>query len=74
MKRKILAVVLAAAMVLPMATHVCAEESAEKTVITFWNGFTGSDKETLEALVNEYNETNDKNIEVEMTIMPWDSL
>lgn len=48
--------------------------AGEKTVITFWNGFTGSDKETLEALVQEYNETNDKNIEVEMNIMPWDSL
>lgn len=49
-------------------------KEGEKTVITFWNGFTGSDKETLEALVKEYNETNDKNIEVDMTIMPWDSL
>ena len=42
----------------------------EKTVITFWNGFTGSDKETLEALVQEYNETNDKNIQVEMNLIP----
>ena len=42
--------------------------NGEKTVITFWNGFTGSDRETLEALVKEYNETNDKNIEVQ-----WDS-
>lgn len=47
--------------------------SGEKTVITFWNGFTGSDKETLEALVTKYNETNGKNIQVEMNIMPWDS-
>ena len=47
--------------------------NGEKTVITFWNGFTGSDRETLEALVKEYNETNDKNIEVQMDIMPWDS-
>lgn len=45
----------------------------EETVITFWNGFTGSDKETLEMLVNKYNETNGKNIRVEMNIMPWDS-
>ncbi len=45
-----------------------------KTVITFWNGFTGSDKDTLEALVQKYNDTNDKNIEVQMNIMPWDSL
>lgn len=51
-----------------------AAQSGEKTVITFWNGFTGSDKETLEQLVAEYNETNDKNIEVQMNIMPWDSL
>lgn len=49
-------------------------DNGDKTVITFWNGFTGSDKETLEALVQEYNETNDKNIKVEMNIMPWDSL
>lgn len=47
--------------------------NGEKTVITFWNGFTGSDRETLEALIKEYNETNDKNIEVQMDIMPWDS-
>ncbi len=47
--------------------------NGENTVITFWNGFTGSDRETLEALVKEYNETNDKNIEVQMDIMPWDS-
>jgi len=50
------------------------EPSSEKTVVTFWNGFTGSDQATLEALVDEYNQTNDKNIEVEMSIMPWDSL
>lgn len=49
-------------------------DTGEKTVITFWNGFTGSDQATLEALVEEYNETNDKNIYVEMNIMPWDSL
>lgn len=48
--------------------------TSEKTVITFWNGFTGPDKEVLEALVKEYNETNIKNIEVQMNIMPWDSL
>ncbi len=47
---------------------------AGKTVVTFWNGFTGSDGPTLEALVKKYNETNDKNVEIQMTIMPWDSL
>lgn len=54
-------------------TTAAEAPSGEKTVITFWNGFTGSDKETLEALVAKYNETNDKNIQVEMNIMPWDS-
>lgn len=48
--------------------------NGEKTVITFWNGFTGSDKETLETLVQKYNDTNDKNVQVDMNIMPWDSL
>lgn len=46
----------------------------EKTVITFWNGFTGPDRPVLEQLVQKYNETNDKNIEVQMDIVPWDSL
>lgn len=46
----------------------------KKTVLTFWNGFTGPDKVILEELVKEYNETNSKNIEVQLNIMPWDSL
>lgn len=50
------------------------KNDGNKTVITFWNGFTGPDGETLETLVDEYNKTNDKNIKVDMTIMPWDSL
>lgn len=45
-----------------------------KTVITYWNGFTGGDGDTLKAIVNEYNKSNKKNIEVQMNIMPWDSL
>ena len=59
------------------AEKTAAAEKAgngEKTVITFWNGFTGSDRETLEALVQKYNDTNDKNVQVDMNIMPWDSL
>lgn len=45
-----------------------------KTVITYWNGFTGGDGDTLKAIVDEYNKSNTKNIEVQMNIMPWDSL
>lgn len=85
MKRRILAAGLAASMLLTAALTGCSKSDGEagnasgqtdgeKTVITFWNGFTGSDQATLEELVEEYNETNDKNIEVEMSIMPWDSL
>ncbi len=84
MKRKIVAAGMAAALLVTTVLTGCSgggdgngnSDGSDdgKTVITFWNGFTGSDKETLEALVDEYNETNDKNIEVEMSIMSWDSL
>ena len=39
--------------------------------LTFWNGFTGTDGEVLVDIVNTYNETNGKNITIEMDIMPW---
>jgi multiple sugar transport system substrate-binding protein len=45
----------------------------EKVTITFWNGFTGPDRPALEALVQQFNESQTE-VEVEMTIMPWDSL
>ena len=38
--------------------------------LTFWNGFTGTDGEVLVDIVNTYNETNGKNITIEMDIMP----
>ncbi len=45
----------------------------EPVTLTFWNGFTGTDGEVLVDIVNTYNETNDKNITIEMDIMPWDT-
>ncbi len=45
----------------------------EKVTITFWNGFTGPDRPALEALVQQFNESQAE-VEIEMTIMPWDSL
>lgn len=85
MRKKILAVSMGLMLLLTTALAGCSSEKKDaedksedsgggKTVISFWNGFTGSDKETLETLVDEYNETNDKNIQVDMSIMPWDSL
>lgn len=43
----------------------------EKTTLTFWNGFTASDGEILKGIVNDFNKENDKNIKIEMDIMPW---
>jgi multiple sugar transport system substrate-binding protein len=40
--------------------------------ITFWNSFTGSDGETLKAIVNDYNAQNAGKIKVEMDIMSAD--
>lgn len=51
-----------------------SDNKDEKTVVTFWNGFTGKDGEVLQELVDEYNKTNTKNIEVKTEIMSWDSL
>ncbi|WP_455616130.1 ABC transporter substrate-binding protein [Eisenbergiella sp.] len=47
--------------------------SGDPITLTFWNGFTGTDGEVLTNIVNTYNETNDKNITIEMDIMPWDT-
>ncbi len=42
------------------------EGPSEPVTLTFWNGFTGTDGEVLVDIVNTYNETNDKNITIEM--------
>ena len=45
-----------------------------KTVITFWNGLRVLIRTPWKHLFKSTNDTNDKNIEVQMNIMPWDSL
>ncbi len=55
------------------ATQAPAAPQGEKVVLKYWNGFTGPDRPALEALVKKFNETH-PNIEVQMDIMPWDSL
>ena len=47
--------------------------TAAKTVLTFWNGFTGPDRPAIEHLVAEFNRTH-PDIEIKMDIMPWDTL
>ena len=51
-----------------------SQQDGEKTVITFWNGFTGTDGDVLKEIVADYNATNTLNIEVQVEIMSWDSL
>ena len=48
--------------------------SGEKTVVEFWNVFTGSDGDILRGIVDNYNKTNTDNIEIKMDIMPNDQL
>jgi multiple sugar transport system substrate-binding protein len=53
-----------------IATNKAA--AAHKAVtIQFWNGFTGPDRPTLEAIVKQFNDAH-PDINIQMTIMPWD--
>ena len=46
------------------------DAAAEPITIQFWNSWTGADGELLTELVDEFNETNDSGITIEMDIMP----
>ncbi|KHD84421.1 ABC transporter substrate-binding protein [Heyndrickxia ginsengihumi] len=39
--------------------------------LTFWNGFTASDGEILQGIVNRFNKTNDQHIKIKMDVMTW---
>ena len=57
-----------------IGTGASAEEKTyEPTTLTFWNGFTSTDGEVLQQIVDEFNETNEWNITIEMDVMPWDT-
>lgn len=49
-----------------MATVANAAADDGKTNVVFWNSWTGGDGDTLEALVNKFNEESDT-VHVEMT-------
>ena len=49
-------------------------EDGEDVTLTFWNGFTASDGEILQGIVDDFNEENDKNITIEMDVMTWANL
>lgn len=65
--------VLIVAMAVGVLPGYRAALAQEKVKVTFWNGFTGPDRPALEALVQQFNESQTA-VEIEMTIMPWDSL
>jgi multiple sugar transport system substrate-binding protein len=65
--RLLLRIVLGALLILTF-TSVVAQDAV---VLTFWNGFTASDRPFLEAIVQEFNDTH-PDIQVEMDIQPWD--
>ncbi|MHC5216557.1 ABC transporter substrate-binding protein [Enterococcus sp. LJL128] len=48
--------------------------SEDGVTLTFWNGFTASDGEILQNIVDDFNKTNDKNIKIEMDVMTWANL
>lgn len=48
-------------------------DAGEKVTVTFWNGFTGGDREYLEKLVNDFN-AQSQTTYIDMNIMPWDTL
>lgn len=47
------------------------EKTYEPTTLTFWNGFTSTDGEVLQKIVDDFNATNEWNITIEMDVMPW---
>ena len=71
--RNLMAVAVAAALALGLLAGFGQAAAQDKVTITFWNGFTGPDRPAVEELVKQFNESHD-NIQVEMTISPWDSL
>ncbi|RKP52919.1 ABC transporter substrate-binding protein [Cohnella endophytica] len=55
------------------STQTESEAPEGKVTITYWNGFSGSDRPVLEALIKKFNSSQDQ-VEVKMEIMSWDVL
>lgn len=62
-----------AAAVSLLAVATATPGVANAAELTFWNGFTGPDRPTIEALAAEFTAAN-PDLPVTMDIMPWDSL
>jgi multiple sugar transport system substrate-binding protein len=68
----VVSLVLMATVALVSASVGSGKSAAHQVVtVKFWNGFTGPDRPTLEAIVKKFNNTH-PDIKIDMTIMPWD--
>lgn len=80
--KKFLSLVAAGALTFSLAACGSSDETSsdsesgtdEAVTLNMWNGFTGPDGEILQEIVDDFNETNDKNITVKMDIMAWANL
>lgn len=70
MKKRLISCLLCLCTLIGFAAVAYADDPVE---VVFWNGYTGSDQPTLEAIVETYNNSQDK-VRIKMEIMPWDTL
>lgn len=47
--------------------------SSGKVSITYWNGFTGGDRATYDALITKFNSTH-TDVQIKADVQPWDSI
>ena len=70
MTKRLISCLLCLCTLIGFAAVAYADDPVE---VVFWNGYTGSDQPTLEAIVETYNNSQDK-VHIKMEIMPWDTL
>lgn len=68
-----MAVSMAISMMTSTGVAFAEDQVYEPMTLTFWNGFTSTDGEVLQDIVDEFNATNEWNITIEMDVMPWDT-
>ena len=49
-------------------------EITEHVTLKFWHGFTGADGDSMEAMVNKFNQEHQGKITIEMEVYTWDTL
>jgi len=54
----------------PPASRGVARDAQGRIVLNFWNGFTGPDGKTMEAMVDKFQQDN-PDVRVKMQIIPW---